>query len=96
VSKRKLGDNPLATLTGQVGKGGPSPYDRHYPPVSYRLPPEIAAEIKAIAEAEGVQVGQVAAYALAYFCDLYKRGEVALPTRDVTQVRKVVDITRKQ
>lgn len=89
--KTKLGDNPLDTLTG--GQVAAVRSAERYPPVSYRLPPDIAAEIRAIAKKEGVEVGQVAAYALASFCARYRDGE-PLPVREIATARREVDITQ--
>jgi hypothetical protein len=89
--KSKLGDNPLTTLTG--GQVAAVRSVERYPTVSYRLPPDIAAEVRAIAKKEGVEVGQVAAHALRSFCERYRNGE-ALPVRELATVRRVVDITQ--
>jgi len=89
--KSKTGENPLQTLTGKVA-AGPSPFEQKYPTASYRLPPKIAAAIKSIAEEEGLQVGQVAAFALSHFVGLYRSGELKIPVREDAAVRKTVVI----
>jgi hypothetical protein len=95
AKKKTLVDNPLATLIGSQERMQRSrEQSQHtYPTVSYRLPPEIVAELKAIAEAEGVAVGEVAAYALAVFCQSYRAGG-KLPTREKASAGREVELPR--
>ena len=82
-----LGDNPLTILAGHPAPERPASNKHTYPTTSFRLPPEIVAELRAIAKEEGLEVGQLTAYALASFCKRYRDGE-PLPMRERT-IREV-------
>ena len=86
--KKTLGDNPLDTLIGRSPASEQPAGDRHkQKPTSFRLPEDVVAEIRTIAEQQGVEVSQVVAYALASFCKRYRDGE-PLPMRERT-IREV-------
>lgn len=57
-------------------------YSRRYGrPTTYRLPDELTDHIRAIAEAEGVGLSELAEYALTRFVKDYDAGKVTLPKK---------------
>lgn len=79
------------TESGTTGKRDEAKYNaRHGKPTTYRLPVELRDRFKEIAEAEKLNLSDLAQYVIKTFVLAYDAGEIELPKQE--QVSYTLDI----